>query len=274
MLFLTLAGALAYRSIPKEAEPDVQIPIIYVSMSYSGISPEDSERLLLRPMETRLKTIANVKEMTAKAYQGGGNVVVEFQAGSDLDQALEDVRNKVADAEPDLPEGADEPTVNEVNLSEFPVLVVTLVRRRAGARADRRPPASCATAIEEVPGVLEAALKGVRDDLVEVIIDPMRLSSYGLQLDQVIAGVGANNSLVAAGSIEGVRGPLRDQDPVADRDRRGRRQPADRRRRRTRWCAPATSPRCARPSRTRRPSPGSTASRRSPSRSPSAPAPT
>ena len=56
MLFLTLAGALAYRAIPKEAEPDVQIPIIYVSMSYSGISPEDSERLLLRPMETRLKT--------------------------------------------------------------------------------------------------------------------------------------------------------------------------------------------------------------------------
>ena len=82
MLFLTLAGALAYRSIPKEAEPDVQIPIIYVSMSYSGISPEDSERLLLRPMETRLKTIANVKEMTARAFQGGGNVVVDAQADS------------------------------------------------------------------------------------------------------------------------------------------------------------------------------------------------
>ena len=205
MLFLTLAGALAYRSIPKEAEPDVQIPIIYVSMSYSGISPEDSERLLLRPMETRLKTIANVKEMTAKAYQGGGNVVVEFQAGSDLDQALEDVRNKVADAEPDLPEGADEPTVNEVNLSEFPVLVVTLsgdVPERELTQAARE----LRDRVEEVPGVLEAALKGVRDDLVEVIIDPMRLSSYGLQLDQVIAGVGANNSLVAAGSIEGSEG--------------------------------------------------------------------
>ena len=205
MLFLTLAGALAYRSIPKEAEPDVQIPIIYVSMSYSGISPEDSERLLLRPMETRLKTIANVKEMTAKAYQGGGNVVVEFQAGSDLDRALEDVRNKVADAEPDLPEGADEPTVHEVNLSEFPVLVVTLsgdVPERELTQAARE----LRDRVEEVPGVLEAALKGVRDDLVEVIIDPMRLSSYGLQLDQVIVGVGANNSLVAAGSIEGSEG--------------------------------------------------------------------
>jgi multidrug efflux pump len=205
MLFLTVAGALAYRSIPKEAEPDIQIPIIYVSLSYAGISPEDSERLLLRPMETRLKTIANVKEMTAKAYQGGGNVVVEFQAGSDLEKALDDVRNKVADAEPDLPEGADEPTVNEVNLSEFPVLVVTLSgdvpeRERTQAARELRD------RIEEVPGVLEAALKGVRDDLVEVIIDPMKLSSYGLQLDQVIAGVGANNSLIAAGALEGSEG--------------------------------------------------------------------
>jgi multidrug efflux pump len=117
MLFLTIAGAFAYRGIPKEAEPDVQIPIIYVSMSYSGISPEDSERLLLRPMESALKNIANVKEMTATAYQGGGNVVVEFQAGSDLDQALTDVRTKVDDARPDLPDGVDEPTVNEVNIS-------------------------------------------------------------------------------------------------------------------------------------------------------------
>ena len=273
MLFLTLAGALAYRSIPKEAEPDVQIPIIYVSMSYSGISPEDSERLLLRPMETRLKTIANVKEMTARAYQGGGNVVVEFQAGSDLDRALEDVRNKVADAKPDLPSGAEEPTVNEVNLSEFPVLVVTLsgdVPERDLTVAARE----LRDRIEEVPGVLEAALKGVRDDLVEVIIDPMRLSTYGLQLDQVIAGGRRQQQPGRRRLDRGVRGPLRDQDPLADRDRRRRREPADRRRRRTPSSAPATSPRSGRPSRTPRPSPASTASPRSPSRSPSAPAPT
>lgn len=205
MLFLTIAGALAYRAIPKEAEPDVQIPIIYVSMSYSGITPEDSERLLLRPMETRLKNVANVKQMTATAYQGGGNVVVEFQAGSDLDKALDDVRGKVDDARPDLPEGADEPTVNEVNLSEFPVLVVTLsgdVPERALTLAARE----LRDRLEEVPGVLDAALKGVRDDLVEVIVDPVKLSSYGLQLDQLVAGVRANNSLVAAGAIEGTEG--------------------------------------------------------------------
>ena len=205
LAFLMVAGTLAYLSIPKEAEPDVKIPIIYVSLGYQGISPEDSERLLLRPMETRLKTITGIKQMTATAYQGGGNVLLEFQAGANLDKALTDVRNKVSDAKRDLPQGADEPSVNEVNISEFPVLVVTLsgeLPERVLTRAARE----LRDRIEEVPGVLDAALQGVREDLVEVVIDAAKLSSYHLRPDILIAGVNANNQLVAAGALEGASG--------------------------------------------------------------------
>ncbi len=205
LVFLILAGATAYINIPKEAEPDIQIPIIYVSMHYEGISPEDSERLLLRPMETALKSIQGIKKMTATAYQGGGNVLMEFQAGADLDKALTDVRNKVDDARRDLPSEADEPTVNEVNISEFPVLVVTL----SGDVSERVLTAAGHTLqdrIEEIAGVLEARLQGTRDDVVEVVIDPAKLSSYGLRPDTMIAGVMANNQLIAAGSMEGAEG--------------------------------------------------------------------
>ncbi len=205
LVALIFAGTMAYISIPKEAEPDVQIPIIYVSMHYTGISPEDSERLLLRPMETALKSIQGVKKMTGTAYQGGGNVLLEFQAGADLDKALTDVRNKVDDARRDLPSEADEPTVNEVNISEFPVLVVTLsgdVPERVLTATGR----ALQDRIEEIPGVLEARLQGTREDLVEVIIDPAKLSSYGLRPDTMIAGVMANNQLIAAGSMEGAEG--------------------------------------------------------------------
>jgi multidrug efflux pump len=205
LLFLIVAGALAYRSIPKEAEPDIQIPIIYVSMSYSGISPEDSERLLLRPMETQLQSIQNVKKMTSTAYQGGGNVVLEFQAGADLDKALDDVRNGVSDARRELPDGVDEPSVNEVNISEFPVLVVTLsgeLPERVLGQIGR----DLRDRIEEIPGVLDARLQGARDDLVEIIIDPAKLSSYGIRPDTMIAGFNANNQLIAAGSMEGAEG--------------------------------------------------------------------
>ena len=205
LVFLILSGTMAYVNIPKEAEPDIQIPIIYVSMHYEGISPEDSERLLLRPMETALKSIQGIKKMTATAYQGGGNVLMEFQAGADLDKALTDVRNKVDDARRDLPSEADEPTVNEVNISEFPVLVVTL----SGDVPERILTAAGHTLqdrIEEIAGVLEARLQGTRDDVVEVVIDPAKLSSYGLRPDTMIAGVMANNQLIAAGAMEGSEG--------------------------------------------------------------------
>lgn len=205
LLFFVVAGALAYQSIPKEAEPDVPIPIIYVSLSYQGISPEDSERLLLRPVETALKGLEGVKEMRSSAYEGGGFVLVEFQAGYDFSNAIEDVRAKVSDAERELPSGADEPSVHEVNVSEFPILVVTLsgnLPERVLSTAAR----NLRDRIEEVPGVLEGALQGARDELVEIIIDPVKLSSYGLQLDQLVSGVNASNSLVAAGALQGEEG--------------------------------------------------------------------
>src|SRR5216110_2619675 len=113
LAFLLIAGLLAYLTIPKEAEPDVRIPIVYVQLTQRGISPEDSERLLLRPVETQLKSVGNVKEMRSTAYEGGGS-------------ALADVRAKVDQAKRDLPKDADEPNVQEVNLSLYPVLVVAL----------------------------------------------------------------------------------------------------------------------------------------------------
>ena len=88
LIFLLLAGLVAYVTIPKEAEPDVRIPIIYVQLTQRGISPEDSERLLLRPVETQLKSVANVKEMRSTAYEGGGYVLLgvrgrlRFQGGA------------------------------------------------------------------------------------------------------------------------------------------------------------------------------------------------
>src|ERR671910_2380997 len=126
LAFLLLAGFVAYVTIPKEAEPDVRIPIIYTQLTQRGISPEDAERLLLRPVETQLKSVGNVKEMRSTAYEGGGYVMLEFEAGFDSTAALADVRAKVDQAKHDLPRDMDEPQVLEVNLSLYPVLVVAL----------------------------------------------------------------------------------------------------------------------------------------------------
>lgn len=205
LLFLLIAGFVAYQTIPKEAEPDVKVPIIYTQLSQRGISPEDSERLLLRPVETKLKSVANVKEMRSTAFEGGGFVLLEFEAGFDSKAALADVRAKVDEAKRDLPRDADEPVVQEVNLSLYPVLVVALsgdVPERSLLRIAR----TVKNAIEQVPGVLSAELRGARDEVVEIVAEPMLMKSYGVSLEQLIAAMQASNSLVAAGALEGTSG--------------------------------------------------------------------
>jgi len=205
MLFLLVAGFISYRTIPKEAEPDVKVPIIYVQLTQRGISPEDSERLLLKPVETQLKSVGNVKEMRSTAYEGGGFVLLEFEAGFDSTAALADVRAKVDQSKRDLPRDADEPQVREVNLSLYPVLVVAL----AGELPERsllRIARDAKNAIEQVPGVLSAELRGARDEAVEIIVEPMLMKGYGVSLDQLADAVGASNSLTAAGALEGATG--------------------------------------------------------------------
>src|SRR5437660_2994824 len=205
LIFLLGAGLAAYLTIAKEAEPDVKIPIIYVQLSQRGISPEDAERLLLRPVETQLKSVGNVKEMRSTAFEGGGNVLLEFEAGFDSKAALADVRAKVDQAKHDLPRDVDEPQVLEVNLSLYPVLVVGLsgdVPERTLLRIAR----AAKNAIEQAPGVLSAELRGARDEAVEIIIEPTLMNSYGISLDQLGQLTQNFNTLIAAGALEGQTG--------------------------------------------------------------------
>ena len=162
LLLVLLAGSYAYWSVPKEAEPDVNIPVLYVNIHHEGISPEDAERLLIKPIEKELRDIEGAKEMRSTAFLGGANVLLEFEAGFDVDIAMADVRAKVDLAKPELPEDADEPTVHEINLSLFPVLVVTL----SGAVPERtllRLARDLQDRIEGINSVLSAQIGGDRE---------------------------------------------------------------------------------------------------------------
>jgi len=201
LLFIFFMGTSAYQNMPKEAEPDIAIPIIYVSMAHEGISPEDAERLLVRPMEKELRTIENVKEMTAMASEGHASVILEFHAGFNSDQALRDVLQKVNVAKAKLPQDTEEPSVNEINFSMFPILVVTLA-----GEVPERTLLSLARhlkdAIESIPEVLKVEIAGNREEVVEIIIDPLHVESYGLNYQEVVQFFWRNNQLVAAGALD------------------------------------------------------------------------
>lgn len=202
---VVIAGAMSFIAIPKEADPDIPIPMIYVSVPYPGISPEDSERLLIKPMETYLRAIEGVKEISSVGQQGHASIFLEFDVNFDKEKALQDVRAQVDLARAELPQESEEPTVHEFNTSLFPVITVTLsgdVPERTLLRIAKQ----LEDDIESIPSVLQVDLAGQREELLEVVIDPAKLESHGLTQQELFTAVSMNNQLIAAGSLDTGRG--------------------------------------------------------------------
>ncbi len=201
LLFLVIGGFAAYLVIPKESNPDVSIPVIYVSMSLEGIAPEDAERLLVRPMEQELRSLEGIKEMKSVASEGHASVTMEFDAGFNAKQALADVREKVDNARSKLPEEAEEPEVHEINVALFPVLSIGLsgpLSEQELVYIARRLKDN----IEGIGQVLSVEIGGDREDLLEILVDPQVLDSYGIDYAELAGFVTRNNKLVAAGSLD------------------------------------------------------------------------
>lgn len=205
LILVCIMGYMAYRGIPRENTPDVKIPIIYTVVVHEGISPEDAERLLVKPIEKNLRGIEGIKNITSYANEGSASVIIEFNAGFDSKRALNDVRAKVQDAEHDLPQDAKKPSVHEINLSLFPVLSVMLlgdIEESALVKIAR----DFKNKIEQIDGVMSVNIGGDRTDAVELIIKPEVLEAHKIPLAAVQQLVSSNNALIAAGSIRSKAG--------------------------------------------------------------------
>ncbi|MXU65642.1 efflux RND transporter permease subunit [Oceanomicrobium pacificus] len=211
------AGVLAYTGLPKEGEPDIEIPALFVSVPYPGISAEDSEKLIVRPLETKLRDLEGLKTMSATAAEGYGGIALEFEFGWDRAATLAEVRDRVNQAEADLPEGIGQYSINEINFSEFPILVISL----SGAVPERtllRVAKDLQNDIEALAPVLEAGLAGHRDEMLEVLIDPLRLEAYNVTAGELINVVTNNNQLIAAGEVETESGAFSVKIPSSFKD--------------------------------------------------------
>ena len=195
-----VAGVIAYVGLPKEGEPDIEIPALFVSVPFPGISAEDAERLLIQPMETELGDLDGLKTMSGTAAENYAGVAMEFEFGWDRTKVVADVRDAMNRAESSFPAGADNYSVDEINFSEFPIVVVNLtgdVPERSLVRLAQ----DLQDQIEGIDAVLDAQLTGYRDEMLEVIIDPLRLEAYNVTAAELISVVTQNNRLIAAGQV-------------------------------------------------------------------------
>ena len=126
MIIIVIMGVTAYYEMPRESEPDITIPFMNVITVYPGVAPGDVETLLTIPIENELKNLSDVEKISSVSGEGVSVITIEFQPSVDLDFALQKVKEKVDAAEPDLPEDAEEPMVEEINISEFPIMQVNV----------------------------------------------------------------------------------------------------------------------------------------------------
>jgi len=205
MLVMLIAGIWSFVEIPKEADPDIQIPAVYISIPLPGVSPEDSERLIVKPVEEKLKGLDGIKRMTGIASEGHGGIFVEFETEVDIDQAITDTREKVDLARSELPADAEEPTVNEINFSLQPTIIVTL-SGNVPERTLFKHARELQDELEGIQTVLEANLTGQREELLEVVVDPVKLEAYGVTQQELLSAANLNNRLVAAGAVNNPTG--------------------------------------------------------------------
>ena len=214
-----LAGAFAYGTLPKEGEPDIEIPALFVSVPFPGISAQDSETLLVKPMETKLSDLDGLKKMSATAAENYAGVALEFEFGWDKSKIIADVRDRMNTVEAEFPDGADKYAINEINFSEFPIIIVNLTGK-VPERTLLRVAKDMQERIEGLEPVLEAVLTGHRNEMLEVVIDPLRLEAYNVTAAELINVVRNNNRLIAAGEIETASGAFSVKIPSSFDDQR------------------------------------------------------
>jgi len=201
LFFSIVGGVLSMFTVALDAEPDVAIPWVTVQVILPGVSPEDSERLLVKPLEAELKSLDGVKQMDGIARTSVGTIVLEFNANFDQNAAVDDVIEAVNKARGELPDESKEPLVEELNTQTLPIIVVNLFGD-APDRKLQKLAKDLQTALEANSKILEAVIQGEREQLLEAVIDPALMESYGLTFDELAAAISRNNTLVTAGTLE------------------------------------------------------------------------
>jgi multidrug efflux pump len=202
MGLIVLAGVVSRAALPIANDPHIVLPYFYIGIAHEGISPEDAERLLIQPTEIELRKIEGIKEVRSTASEGYATLFVEFEAEVDLDSALVDTREAVDRAKSEMPSTAEEPLVQELDVDDFPLIQVNLLSNGASERQVYDAALALRDQIETIPSVLSADLRGNREEVLEVLIDPESLEAYRISSESLLSVLSRNNRLIPAGSVE------------------------------------------------------------------------
>ncbi len=198
---ILIFGTYSYIVLPRESSPDVPIPFIVITTIYEGVSPEDIESSVTIKIEKELSGLKGVKEITSTSAEGASTIAIEFLPDVKIDDAMQYVRDKLDLAKAELPDDAEEPTQTEINIADFPIMMINISGDISPVRlkviADELE-----EVIEAVPGVLNCDVLGALEREIRLEIDQDRLAAYQLTIPELINLVPSENVNISAGGLE------------------------------------------------------------------------
>jgi CzcA family heavy metal efflux pump len=201
LVLVMISGVFSYSYLPREADPEIVVPIITISTSYAGVAPTDVETLVTTPIERKLTGLKGVKEITSSSNEGFSSITIEFEPDINIDDALQRVGDKVNLATGDLPQDAKKPVIREVNMAELPIMYLAL--SGGNNLADLTEIAeSLEDRIEAIPGVQDVGIIGSVEREIQVEVDPVRLAQYGISLPTLTNLLLKENVNTPAGTMD------------------------------------------------------------------------
>ena len=200
-VIIIVFGVYCYNVLPRESDPDITIPNVFVTTSYRGVSPADMETSVTIEIEKKLKGLDGVKKIQSVSSEGLSSINIEFVTGTDIDKALQDVKDKVDEAKGELPTDLeDDPSVFEVNFSELPIVVFSM-SGTCGLATLKKIANDLKDDIEAIPGVLEAEVTGGLEREIRVEVFPEKLAYYGMSIPTFQQILYSENQNTSGGAI-------------------------------------------------------------------------
>jgi HAE1 family hydrophobic/amphiphilic exporter-1 len=200
-MILVVLGAISFTRLGLDFFPDLEFPTVSVITTYSGASSEDIENVLTRPLEQLVSSVNRVKKVTSQTSEGVSVISVEFEWGTNLDFAAQDIRDQIGLYRQYLPDEANEPLVMKFSFSQFPVIFYGITSDLPAMRLKTIVEDEVAPRLERIDGVASARVFSMDEREILVDIDRASLESRGLTLDQVRLALGAENLNVPAGNL-------------------------------------------------------------------------
>ena len=205
-LILVVVGAVSFSRLGLDYFPDLEYPTVSVITTYRGASPDDIENSITRTVEQTVSSVNGVKKVSSITSEGVSVVQVEFEWGTKLDFAAQDIRDQIGLYKSYLPKGASDPLVVKFNLGQLPIVFWGVTGNRPAAELKDLIEDEVARRLERIDGVAAAQVFSMDTREIQVVVDKNALQSHGLSLDRIVGALYMDNANLPAGHlIEGHR---------------------------------------------------------------------